>query len=38
MGTTSGEPLFVEEYNDIRKAGRGRVPSKPIGWRDIPAT
>jgi 3-oxoacyl-[acyl-carrier-protein] synthase II len=29
MGTTSGEPLFIEEYNNIRKtAGEGAVPAK----------
>jgi len=28
MGTTSGEPLFVERYNDVRKAeGEGAIPA-----------
>jgi len=32
MGTTSGEPLFIEEYNNIRKAhGTEAVPGEMMG-------
>lgn len=32
MGTTSGEPIFVEQYNDIRKAeGAEAVPAEVFG-------
>jgi len=32
MGTTSGEPLFIEEYNNIRKAqGTDAVPAEMMG-------
>ena len=32
MGTTSGEPLFVEQYNDIRQArGEDAIPGELMG-------
>jgi 3-oxoacyl-[acyl-carrier-protein] synthase II len=32
MGTTSGEPLFVEEYNNIRKEhGEAAIPGETMG-------
>ena len=32
MGTTSGEPLFVEQYNDAKKAGgEDAVPAEAMG-------
>jgi 3-oxoacyl-[acyl-carrier-protein] synthase II len=32
MGSTSGEPLYVEQYNDAKKAGRGEsLPAQVYG-------
>jgi 3-oxoacyl-[acyl-carrier-protein] synthase II len=31
MGTTSGEPLFVEQYNDAKKAGTGPAAADVFG-------
>jgi 3-oxoacyl-[acyl-carrier-protein] synthase II len=31
MGTTSGEPLFVEQYNDAKKAGTGPAAAEVFG-------